>query len=295
MIDIKYLKHNEIDKEKWDRVVACSDYSLPYFFSWYLDIVSPDWEALILDDYNIIMPLTVKHKYGIKYVIQPPFTQQLGILSFNKTIDKEIIGHFIKKIPYFIFDINLNYNNVWKESKINLVIEPNSYNLIRSRYNKNTKRNILKAINSDLIIKKIDLSQFIPLMNCSECKIDKNRIVLEKLLKTLSEKGFLYLRGVYKNDMIVAGLAAIECKSKFIYLTPISNEEGRKYNAMFLLLDDTIEYCMNSKYMFDFEGSMIPGVQRFYKGFGGEEQLYYRAHRLRNKKIFDLLHKMFRI
>ena len=75
MIKIKHLKYYEIDKSKWDNIVSCSDFSLPYFFSWYLDVVSPGWEALIAEDYSYIMPLTVKIKCGIKYVIQPPFTQ----------------------------------------------------------------------------------------------------------------------------------------------------------------------------------------------------------------------------
>ena len=35
MIEIIHLKHNEIDKNKWDRVVASSNFALPYFFSWY--------------------------------------------------------------------------------------------------------------------------------------------------------------------------------------------------------------------------------------------------------------------
>ena len=115
MIKIKHLKYYEIDKSKWDNTVSCSDFSLPYFFSWYLDVVSPGWEALIAEDYSYIMPLTVKIKCGIKYVIQPPFTQQLGVISLSKNIDCQIINSFIKSIPYLIYDINLNYNNFSKE------------------------------------------------------------------------------------------------------------------------------------------------------------------------------------
>ena len=51
---------------------------------------------------------------------------------------------------------------------------------------------------------------------------------------------------------------------------------------------------MDKGYTFDFEGSMIPGVKQFYLGFGAQPQLYYRAHRLRNKKLFDALHRLFR-
>ena len=293
MIKIKHLKYYEIDKSKWDNIVSCSDFSLPYFFSWYLDVVSPGWEALIAEDYSYIMPLTVKIKCGIKYVIQPPFTQQLGVISLSKNIDSQIINSFIKSIPYLIYDVNLNYNNFSKESKINLIIDAENYALVSCAYNKNTKRNIAKAINSDLKIRKIDLSQFVNLLNSTECKIKQNKSLLIDLLNVLYEKNSLYVRGIFKDEMLIAGVAAIESLDRMIYLIPISTNDGKKYSAMFLLLDDLIKYSMDMGYAFDFEGSMIPSVQNFYKGFGGKEQLYYRAHRLRNNKLFEYLHKIF--
>lgn len=294
MIEIIHLKHNEIDKNKWDRVVASSNFALPYFFSWYLDVVSPSWEALVSTDFQYIMPITTKKKFGVKYVIQPPFTQQLGILSNNIPIDQTIVTDFLKKIPYLIYDINLNYNNVSKESKLNLILPPQNYCIVSSNYNKNTKRNISKALLSGVEIKSIKLSEFLSLLNCDECKISNNKTLLINLLNELSIKNYLFINGAFKDGELIAGLAAIIGISKMIYFAPISNMVGKKYCAMFLLMDNAIKYSMDKGYTFDFEGSMIPGVKQFYLGFGAQPQLYYRAHRLRNKKLFDALHRLFR-
>jgi hypothetical protein len=89
-MEIKHLAHIEIDRQKWDACILNACNSLVYAESWYLDIVSPNWEALILGDYEYVMPLPVKKKFGVSFLVQPPLTQQFGIFSSNK-IDEEII------------------------------------------------------------------------------------------------------------------------------------------------------------------------------------------------------------
>jgi hypothetical protein len=65
--------------------IARSFNGIVYAYSWYLDIVSPGWDALVKDDYKSVMPLTWRKKYGIKYLYQPFFTQQLGVFSSDKS------------------------------------------------------------------------------------------------------------------------------------------------------------------------------------------------------------------
>ena len=104
-----YLKHTEIDKVKWDDCVLNSQNHLPYCYSWYLDIVSPGWDALISNDYEFIFPLTHRRKAGINYLFQPYFTQQLGLFSKN-AFEQKTVTAFLSAIPeHFKFiEINLN-------------------------------------------------------------------------------------------------------------------------------------------------------------------------------------------
>ncbi|MBT5428083.1 MAG: hypothetical protein HOK84_17895, partial [Bacteroidetes bacterium] len=56
-MQIYHLKHKDIDKSRWDTTITRSINGNIYGYSWYLDAVSPDWEALINLDYSIVLPL----------------------------------------------------------------------------------------------------------------------------------------------------------------------------------------------------------------------------------------------
>src|ERR1700759_1778470 len=74
---ISYLSHSDIDKLRWDACISHAQYSIIYGYSWYLDMVSPGWDALVDDDYQSVFPLTWKKKFGLYYLSQPNFAQHL--------------------------------------------------------------------------------------------------------------------------------------------------------------------------------------------------------------------------
>ena len=84
---IVYHKNKEIDHEQWDNCISNSGYAKPYAYSWYLDIMSPGWEALVDDDYDSVFPIPSYIRFGLQYASTPPFLQQLGaFLLINQTI-----------------------------------------------------------------------------------------------------------------------------------------------------------------------------------------------------------------
>ena len=109
---IKYLKHHQIDQKKWDVCIRKAVNGNIYACSWYLDLVHDGWEALVENDYERVMPLTAGKKFGVSYLFQPYFTQQLGVFSSSK-LNPEIVQTFIQSIPaHFKFvEINLNSFN----------------------------------------------------------------------------------------------------------------------------------------------------------------------------------------
>ena len=90
---IKYLQHKEIDKAKWDACITNAPNGLIYGYSFYLDCMARHWDALVLGDYEAVMPLTWNKKYGFYYLYQPAFTASLGV--FGKNLTKEIIDDFV--------------------------------------------------------------------------------------------------------------------------------------------------------------------------------------------------------
>ena len=61
---IKYLQYKEIDKAKWDVCITNAPNGLIYGYSFYLDCMARRWDALVLGDYEAVMPLTWNKKYG---------------------------------------------------------------------------------------------------------------------------------------------------------------------------------------------------------------------------------------
>ena len=109
---IRYIAHNQIDKQRWDECIAQSPDGLIYAWSWYLDVVHPGWEALVEDDYETVMPLAPGRKFGINYLFQPFFTQKFGVLG-KKEVSEAKIKEFFEAIPekfkFGEFRINKSY------------------------------------------------------------------------------------------------------------------------------------------------------------------------------------------
>lgn len=299
---ILHLRHNEIDRIKWDATIAQSLCDLPYAYSWYLDVVCSMWEALVTEDYAYVMPLPLKKKWGISYLIHPIWVQQLGVFSAQE-VTTEIFESFRRRIPYLMYDFNVNYLNkdVVRGEKTNLIILHNKdIDTIRKNYNSNTKRNISKAQKTGLTIREVKIEEFVSLWKSENATM---RWDLHSTIQPLVEAAFSQfsilnsqfqprLFGVYKDNQLVAALFGMQTRGRFIYLIPVSNREGKECSAMFLLIDYIIEnICCPNGLTFDCEGSMIEGVARFYRGFGAQEQPYASISRCRPQWLVKLLHR----
>ncbi|RZL16335.1 MAG: hypothetical protein EOO62_01560, partial [Hymenobacter sp.] len=84
---IRYLRSGEVDRPQWDALLTRAPNGLIYGLSWYLDIVSPGWAALVKEEagrYVAVLPLPVRTKFGLKYLKQPLFAQQLGLFYLEE-------------------------------------------------------------------------------------------------------------------------------------------------------------------------------------------------------------------
>ncbi|MEI7501938.1 MAG: peptidoglycan bridge formation glycyltransferase FemA/FemB family protein [Paludibacter sp.] len=285
-MQIKHLQNKSIDYALWDKCISESINQLTYAYSWYLDIVSPNWEALVSENFDYIMPLPLKRKYKLPYIVQPKLTQQLGVFS-NQVVDENIVQLFINELPSFSYELNLNEHNFFQNAEIwpNYVLDLNqSYQQIASKYSKNTKRNIEKATKMDLKVQyELSLDAFISFYYSANKKYKSADQSFVKELINIgisNEKMSLYAVLSAKNE-IIAALCLLHSTNRLTYLLPVSNEQGKSSSAMFLLIDKLIQNNVEKNCLFDFEGSRIEGIARFYKGFGAINQPYYIIKRFR--------------
>ena len=295
-MQIKHLRNSAIDYSLWDACILQSSNHLAYAYSWYLDIVSPGWEALVSEDYDFVMPLPTKSKYKIPYLVQPILTQQLGIFSKHE-INEEIVNEFIKEIPYYSYELNLNEHNFFPKALIypNFLLNLNkSYQELASVYSKNNQRNIEKASKLNLRVElDIDSSEFLNFyFEVEKQFISVKKNILEMLIgKGISEKA-VKICGVYSStNELIAAVCLLITSNRITYLLPVSNPKGKASSAMFLFIDQFIRKNSGNDLIFDFEGSKIEGIARFYRGFGAKNHPYYILKRFRPSFLINKLTK----
>jgi hypothetical protein len=285
---IEYFQHKQIDKEKWDTCIQRCINGLIYAQSWYLDIVAPGWDALIENDYESVMPLPAKHKYRIPYLIQPHYTQQLGIFSINP-VSLAIVKSFLQRIPSkFIWrDFNLNSQNPanFGENSMRQNFELNlraGYNEIYKGYNENTQRNLKKALQTSITLKAAkDTTTFLDLFHIhSRLKLNAEAIgQLRSILEYSINHNYGEINITYNaHNKEIAGAFFLKDFERIIYLGSFNTDEGQQNSAMFLIMDTIIKKYVQQPLILDFEGSMIPGIARFFAGFGAQK-VYYPRYR----------------
>lgn len=289
-INIQFLKREEINDALWNKSIDEAFNGNIYAYTWYLDIVSPGWAALASSDYTYLFPLPVKKKYGVSYVVQPLFCQQLGLFS-TRQISPEIVDRFIDSIPsnFRYVNINLNIHNKTNkhkssvEKKVTYMLDLLNYNdqLFR-RYNQNTRRNIFKATAYDTKAYHIDPEEFSRFYKRWGYMLDSRKDIntISQLAHTLKANQRANIYGAANNSMSLGGVALFaESHNTIYYLFGAAEPVSRVQGSLFFLLDTIIRNNAEQNKVLDFEGSTITSIANFFKGFGAKPCNFLTYHR----------------
>lgn len=289
---IRHLTQKEIDHEKWDITIDQAVNGQSYAYSWYLDCVAENWDALVSDDYAYIMPLPWNAKWlGVKQIYQPIFTQQLGIFG-KEILDEEIILSFLKALPnefkYVLthlnelnpignladFTINPRRNMLLDLSESHEVLHNNFRKSLRQRIRKG-KKELHFAINKTSPEELVGYYQ--KHLNHKVGLPDSTYQRVLKLMKTALTlgKGNIY-SAHFADGSFATGIFFAESHNRMVQLFGPSVPAGKKANAKHFLLDAIIEYFAESGRILDFEGSEIPPIAEFFRGFNPQEVFYYQ-------------------
>jgi len=279
---IQHVSRKLLDLKKYDDCIKKSLQSRVYAFSWYLDIVADHWDVLVLNDYQAVMPIPWKRKFGFKYVTQPPFCQQLGIFSIE-AISEETQKQFIKKIPFQFLKVTLAMNSqnilIGQQIKKNFFLQLNkNHDLLRKNFSKGRKHAINVAEKNQLILEETVIQSLIDIQKERynyEFSIKK----LQKLSEQILRKNTGEVVGVFKDEILLGGALFLFSRKRVVYLFSAFTEQGRKLQAASYLIDYMIKTNKNSSLVFDFEGGNLPNMAIFYNSFGAEKECFYILER----------------
>jgi len=284
---IKYLQHKEIDKQNWDACIDHAPNGLIYSYSFYLDNMAKNWDALVIGDYEAVMPLTWNKKYGFHYLYQPAFTASLGV--FGENLTEIVVDKFIKAIPpkFKLVEISLNSGNIFNVAPPSWISRVNynlplhrSYDELYKAYRDNHKRNITKAFQLGCHVSK-------------EASVDEIMKLNEEQLKHIDgtkpedypnfKKLYEFLKGkrqaktyaiVDPKNKILASAVFFFSHNRAYYIMVGNHRDGKTIGASHALIDAFIKDHANQNLILDFEGSDIRNLAFFYEGFGASLEIY---------------------
>ncbi|MEI9808585.1 MAG: GNAT family N-acetyltransferase [Bacteroidota bacterium] len=284
---IRYLTHTAIDKLKWDNCIDNAANGLIYAYSFYLDHMAPNWDALILNDYEAVMPLTWNKKYGFHYLYQPFLTAQSGI--FGRTITEEQVKKFIQAIPskFKLIEISLNSSNIsglpsaFTILRNNYVLDLNKpYDELYQSYRDNTKRNIKKAIQAGCIKEQgFDAEKVIALalqqMRSYGKESEENVNRFRELYKFLHAKQMATTYGILSpQNELIASCVFFFSRNRAYYILVGNHPNGKSVGASHALIDEFIKDHAGKNIILDFEGSDMQNLAFFYSSFGAKDEKY---------------------
>jgi len=287
---IRLLQRNKINDERWNSIIAASPHETIYPYTWYMDACAVNWAAYVMQDYECVMPVAFNRKLVLKYVYQPYHCQQSGVFSI-RTVDPEIARMFLLRLKsdYLLADYAFNDGNLLPDEPGVEIIERTNYTLNLQRpytqivqdYNTNCRRNIKKAAGSDLefieVMPMDEILRFKSLHDTVRRSSYYSRVIPEFFTRMFSTDRFRFY-GIRSSGNLIAMVLFAVSQPRLIYLVSASNAEGKEKRAMFSLVNSVIEKYAGEKLLLDFEGSDVPSIARFFRGFGAKPSLYQRVH-----------------
>lgn len=289
-----------LSKEYYKLLIKNKEIDVPLFYKpWWLDAISDNnWDVrFTLDKEQVVgvMPFCTKRKFIFDKSYVPHFTPYLGPYLFypdhlsayeKRSFEKKHISSLLSQLPA-LDDIRMKlhwqqdnwlpyYWHGYKQTTYyTYVLELGiDSDFIYQNLKDSLKRQIFKA-ESLVSIEEVD--DYLPVAHLFRKSLarqgSKEKIedeVFSKIHQAAKENnaGKIW---VAKNEkgVIIAGLYLLFDENTAYYLYGGYEETEAQKGAMSLLFWKAIEFsCSVSKY-FDFEGSRIEGVERFFRSFGG--------------------------
>ncbi|MBC7893016.1 MAG: GNAT family N-acetyltransferase [Sphingobacteriaceae bacterium] len=284
---IRHLPNVAIHRAAYDACVEAAPNGLIYGLSWWLDVVSPGWEVLVLDDYRAVMPLPVKRRYGIRFVEQPLFCPMLGIFS-GETLTPQVVVAFwqrlqsrVRLVTRLCLTEPRPISPASQRRHTHLLDLSHSYETLRAGFSRDRLQNLRRAERIGWEIQeRTDIRPLLIWFRENHTVAIAGGVapgayaLLERLVDETQRRGLSMLWYAEKNGQSEAGVWFVCWKGRVIYLFNAATPAGRRGNARTFLLDRFFRLKAGQPLIFDFESPEVASIAGFYESFGAKPQPY---------------------
>jgi hypothetical protein len=295
-----------VNSQEWDDFVTLSSQGSVFCRSWWLNAVAPGRHAVLVlrNDGRIVagMPLTWTGPKPFETICMPLLTQTLGVLlepprspiyARNLANEMEMMERLIEALPPFReLTIQCNYRFMnwlpfyWAEfsqtTRYTYVLHDlTNLDAVFAAFAHAKRKNIRKAERVVSVHRDLSCDEF----------YDNHVLTLRKQGEKIAYDHALFKRiyeAAYQNNSgrswyaidadrnIHAAIFVIWDPKSAYYLISSIDPDFRNSGAATLLIRDCIAHVAGFTSKFDFEGSMIRGVERSFRNLGGIQAPYFR-------------------
>lgn len=289
-----------------------SSVELPLFFQLHwLDASHFNWDAAYaeLEGCSAYWIYHYEQKSGLRFIRNAHLTPYTGLIfvkqSNDQVINQQLVDSLINQLPAFdVLEIDLlpaiqspfNFGAMKMTKRRTNLIQLTEQHEIYDRFKASLKRQIRKADRSLNIVESDDIELFYKLHSLTFSKQQKEPAVSLDIYKSYwncckdSNCGRLFFIQDEQQRALATLILAFDNSTAY-YLAGGSDAEFYNTGGMSRLMWHAIqESFLMKKQWFDFEGSMLPNVDRFFKNFSPEE-----IHYTHLQQVNSLMYKMYKL
>ncbi|UYZ61744.1 GNAT family N-acetyltransferase [Hymenobacter weizhouensis] len=291
---LRLLRHSALTRAAWDACLAAArPAALPYAEWWWLQATAGRWDAVVeLDEatgaYRSVLPLPVKWRPWGREVYQPPFTQQLGLLTTAASQHRHL--------PDYLALLPGRYARFYQQlhTAQELTAAPPGFSLthrhtyqlslaapyaeLLAGYTAEFRRRLRhnqKQPEPLVVTEAAGVKELIALFRREKGRAaglrERHYGRLRHLVAELQDRQLAWALQVRHpaTGQLLAGALFVRHTGGLIYLLAAASAEGKKAHGPQLLLDHVIRHGAGTPgLVLDFEGGMIPSIARFFANFG---------------------------
>lgn len=280
---------------------------LPIFMNpWWLDATAGvgGWGVVVAESQGELvgaLPFSIKKKYGFTALTQPPLTPRLGpwiVTKFHdfykqREFEHKVLTDLCSRLPKFDrYSQNWQRNNdnwlpfYWRgfsqTTRYTYVLDDlDDLDGIRQRFRKSLVREIKKA-DSRYGLRVTESDDIDQLISLNKSVFQRQGLAMpysEEVIRNIDAE----CRKRFASTLLLAkdaegyahaGIYVVHDSTCSYYLLGGSNPDTRTTGAMSLCLWESIRSASKRTQMYDFEGSMIKPIERYFRSFGGVKVPY---------------------
>ncbi|MCT7506070.1 GNAT family N-acetyltransferase [Aliarcobacter cryaerophilus] len=303
------------NKEKY-REFCKKEKDIPIFSKdWWLDTVcqESDWDVVLFEKGGEIwasLPYQKTKKAIFEIITMPKLTQTMGVyikyppkqkyykkLSWEKEVMEILISN-LPKVDYFSQNFDHSITNwlpfYWagfeQTTRYTYIIENISIEELEKNFETDIRRRRRKAYEIGIkIIESEDIETFYKLNTMTFARknigISYSFEFVKNLFEKCKENSAVKMYFAKYQDEVIAVNFLVYDDNTVYYLMGGIDPSKKDLGAMDAIQFESIKFALESGRRFDFEGSMIESIEKYFRSFGAIQTPYFSISKTNSKLL----------